>query len=168
MALTKLTKHVVHGATIVQVRYKDQGSEYSWNNTDVNDVSGMSITLTPQYADSILECFVTFVVRGAQDGDSPDFNAYLDINGTDEYTLINVLQPGSYTYSFNQQGRVYGASVTMYHRHLPGTTNLQTIKLQINKNNNNGGNGYVRNGFMLIKEIASGVTSGTPGNTYVP
>ena len=32
MALTKLTKHIVHGATIVQVRYKDF-ADMNYNNT---------------------------------------------------------------------------------------------------------------------------------------
>jgi len=50
MALTKLTKHIVYGATIVQVRYKDMGNVDS-SSTSVVDWD--SITMTPEYADSI-------------------------------------------------------------------------------------------------------------------
>ena len=52
MALTKLTKHIVYGATIVQCRYKDC-SDLATSNTSVTTWDSM--TLTPQYSDSILE-----------------------------------------------------------------------------------------------------------------
>ena len=114
MALTKLTKHIVHGATIVQVRFKDLG-DFSFNNTSVNDAG--NITITPQYADSILEIHYTASVATPTNNDSANTDLYLDVNGTDEYTLDGVNDPGNFTYSFNSHGREDGSSVNAYHRH---------------------------------------------------
>lgn len=164
MALTKLTKHIVHGATIVQVRFKDLG-DFSFNNTSVNDAG--NITITPQYADSILEIHYTASVATPTNNDSANTDLFLDVNGTDEYTLDSVNDPGNFTYSFNSHGREDGSSVNAYHRHLPGTTNLQTITVQYQKNSTNGGTTQVREQFICVKEIAGGLTTGTPGNAYV-
>ena len=164
MALTKLTKHIVHGATIVQVRFKDLG-DFSFNNTSVNDAG--NITITPQYADSILEIHYTASVATPTNNASANTDLYLDVNGTDEYTLDGVNDPGNYTYSFNSHGREDGSSVNAYHRHLPGTTNLQTVTVQYQKNSTNGGTTQVREQFICVKEIAGGLTTGTPGNAYV-
>ena len=164
MALTKLTKHIVHGATIVQVRFKDLG-DFSFNNTSVNDAG--NITITPQYADSILEIHYTASVATPTNNDSANTDLYLDVNGTDEYTLDGVNYPGNFTYSFNSHGREDGSSVNAYHRHLPGTTNLQTVTVQYQKNSTNGGTTQVREQFICVKEIAGGLTTGTPGNAYV-
>tara|TARA_R100000278_G_scaffold91352_1_gene69622 strand:- start:254 stop:751 length:498 start_codon:yes stop_codon:yes gene_type:complete len=164
MALTKLTKHIVHGATIVQVRFKDLG-DFSFNNTSVNDAG--NITITPQYADSILEIHYTASVATPTNNDSANTDLYLDVNGTDEYTLDGVNDPGNFTYSFNSHGREDGSSVNAFHRHLPGTTNLQTITVQYQKNSTNGGTTQVREQFICVKEIAGGLTTGTPGNAYV-
>ena len=164
MALTKLTKHIVHGATIVQVRFKDLG-DFSFNNTSVNDAG--NITITPQYADSILEIHYTASVATPTNNDSANTDLYLDVNGTDEYTLDGVNDPGNFTYSFNSHGREDGSSVNAFHRHLPGTTNLQTVTVQYQKNSTNGGTTQVREQFICVKEIAGGLTTGTPGNAYV-
>ena len=164
MALTKLTKHIVHGATIVQVRFKDLG-DFSFNNTSVNDAG--NITITPQYADSILEIHYTASVATPTNNDSANTDLFLDVNGTDEYTLDSVNDPGNFTYSFNSHGREDGSSVNAFHRHLPGTTNLQTITVQYQKNSTNGGTTQVREQFICVKEIAGGLTTGTPGNQYV-
>ena len=164
MALTKLTKHIVHGATIVQVRFKDLG-DFSFNNTSVNDAG--NITITPQYADSILEIHYTASVATPTNNDSANTDLFLDVNGTDEYTLDSVNDPGNFTYSFNSHGREDGSSVNAFHRHLPGTTNLQTVTVQYQKNSTNGGTTQVREQFICVKEIAGGLTTGTPGNAYV-
>lgn len=163
MALTKLTKHTVHGATIVQVRFKDV-SDISISNTSENDWG--TITLTPQYADSILEIFFSGSVDlPSTTGDSPTHTYIIDVNGTNEYT-VQGSDAGTTSFSFNSNNN-QGDSVNMFHRHAPGTTNLQTIKSQVSRNNNNGGNTSCRDGFFCVKEIAGGVTLGTPGNNYV-
>lgn len=164
MALTKLTKHIVHGATIVQVRFKDL-SDTSYSSTS-RQVWG-SITLTPQYADSILECYFSGMIGTITGTDTSNVDLFLNINGTDEYTVENSSEGGDYSHNFNSQGRESGQSVIMYHRHLPGTTNLQTIEIETQSNNTNHGNVQCRDGFITVKEIASGITTGTPGNTYV-
>ena len=69
MALTKLTKHIVYGATIVQCRYKDC-SDLATSNTSVTTWDSM--TLTPQYSDSILE--VRFSGSLSSNNDSSNSN----------------------------------------------------------------------------------------------
>lgn len=174
MALTKLTKHIVHGATIVQVRYKDCAN-LDVASTAITDWD--NVTCTPQYADSILEVRFTGTLSQQADSsapnqglfDSPSINLYLDINGITEYTVNDAASVTIFDRSYNSaNSRREGKSVSIYHRHLPGTTNLQTCKIQANRGNDNGpGNMQGRNGFLMVKEIAGGILTGTPGNAYV-
>jgi hypothetical protein len=174
MALTKLTKHIVYGATIVQCRYKDM------TNLDTSATATTnwdSITLTPEYADSILEVRFSGTVSNNSDSsapgggtyDSPRCNLYMQINGQTEYTINDAASVGTFDYSYNSAaGRREGKSVNMFHRHLPGTTNLQTTVIQASRTNNNGGgNMQCRQGFLMVKEVAGGLTVGTPSNNYV-
>lgn len=168
MALTKLTKHVVHGATIVQVRYKEDGS-HSWNNTSTQTV--ISMTLTPEYSDSVLEVAATGMIRcpshnSGNTGDSANHDVYLNINNSNEYVIENAHDTGTLGHGYTR-GHTDGSSFSMFHRHLPGTTNLQTIKLNVVKNSTNGGTSYLDDSFMIAKEIAGGITTGTPSNNYV-
>ena len=49
-----------------------------------------------------------------------------------------------------------------------GTTNLQTMTIQVSRGNNNGGgNMQGQDGFIVAKEVAGGITTGTPSNNYV-
>ena len=174
MALTKLTKHIVYGATIVQCRYKDMGNLDTANTGATN---WDSITLTPEYADSILECRFSGVVSNNADSsagneamfNSPRCNLFMLINGQTEYTLNDAASVGSFDNAYNSSaGRREGATVNMFHRHLPGTTNQQTVLIQASRSNNNGGgNMEGRHGFLLVKEIAGGLTVGTPSGNYV-
>jgi hypothetical protein len=174
MALTKLTKHIVYGATIVQCRYKDM-SNLSTANTGATNWD--SITITPEYADSILEVRFSGVVSNNSDSssgnqgtyDSPRCNLFMLVNGQTEYTINDAASVASFDNSYNSSaGRREGATVNMYHRHLPGTTNLQTVLIQVSRSNNNGGgNMNGQNGFLMVKEIAGGLTVGTPSNNFV-
>jgi len=173
MALTKLTKHIVSGATIVQVRYKDC-SNLSTGATGATQWDSM--TLTPQYADSILEVRFQGICRQAMEGtggnndhsNNVEGNLHMYINGSNEYTINDA-------FSFADFGQPYGNSstsnkgkaVNMFHRHLPGSTNLQTISMQITRSSNDGGSVTCQNGFLIAKEIAGGVLLGTPGNAKV-
>ena len=174
MALTKLTKHIVYGATIVQIRYKD------FSNLDTANTGATAwdnITLTPEYSDSILECRFSGTISNNSDSsagneamyDSPRCNLFMVINGQTEYTINDAASVASFDNAYNSSaGRREGATVNMYHRHLPGTTNLQTVEIQASRSNNNGGgNMQCRNGFILVKEVAGGLTVGTPSNNYV-
>jgi hypothetical protein len=174
MALTKLTKHIVYGATIVQVRYKDMGNVDS-SSTSVTDWD--NITMTPEYADSIMECRMSGTMSNQSDSsapnqgtyDSPQCHLFLDINGSTEYTVNDAASVSVFDRSYNSAaGRREGKSVNMYHRHLPGTTNQQTATVQVQRSNANaGGNLEGRHGFLMVKEVAGGITTGTPSNNYV-
>lgn len=175
MALTKLTKHIVYGATIVQVRYKDL-SNLDTANTLATEWG--NITLTPEYADSILECRMSGSISNNNDTsstgnegtyDGPRCNIYMVINGQTEYTINDAASTATVDNAYNSSaGRREGSSINMYHRHLPGTTNQQTVAIQASRTNNNGGgNMQCRSGFLLVKEIAGGLTVGTPSGNYV-
>ena len=175
MALTKLTKHIVYGATIVQCRYKDC-SDLATSNTSVTTWDSM--TLTPQYSDSILEVRFSGSLSSNNDSSNSgnqglfDFSQhtlFLDINGSTEYTVENCANTSATDYSYSSSaGRRQGATVAMFHRHLPGTTNLQTMTIQVSRaNNNGGGNMQGQDGFIVAKEVAGGITTGTPSNNYV-
>ena len=167
MALTKVTKHILHGSMLVQFKYADLSDTSNSSSTQTYQAMGSNIVITPLYADSILEIHYTASVATPTNNDSANTDLYLDVNGTDEYTLDGVNDTGNFTYSFNSHGREDGSSVNAYHRHLPGTTNLQTVTVQYQKNSTNGGTTQVREQFICVKEIASGLTTGTPGNAYV-
>ena len=174
MALTKLTKHIVYGATIVQCRYKDL------DNLDASATSVTTwdaITLTPQYSDSILEVRFSGLMKYRTDTSAPNNGQYegsqislfMDINGTTEYVLNDAATTGTTDMAYNNgPGRKEGKSVNMFHRHLPGSTNQQTITMQVSRaNSNGGGNTECRSGFLMAKEIAGGILTGTPGNAFI-
>lgn len=169
MALTKLTKHVIHGSIIVQMVYRDL-SDSSVNQTGIYRV-GEAVSLTPQYADSILEIHATTTIRSnpiymGNNGNSPTSNtrAHLYVNGQEEYVIENAGTPGRVD-SYNQLS-LHGVNVQCFHRHLPGTTNQQTVELYISRDNNNAGTWYSSSSFMTLKEISSSVTTGT-GGTHI-
>ena len=56
----------------------------------------------------------------------------------------------------------------MFHRHLlknyePTNYDYTSFK----RNNNGGGNMQGQDGFIVAKEVAGGITTGTPSNNYV-
>ena len=90
MALTKLTKHIVYGATIVQCRFKDLANLDTANNSVTN---WDNMTITPQYSDSILEVRFSGTMSNLTDTSAPNqgtfdsnqVNLIMDINGQTEY-----------------------------------------------------------------------------------
>ena len=165
MALTKLTKHVLHGSFIVQMKYQDQ-NDMSVNATGVTQW-GQTLDLTPQYADSVLELHFSGTIRSgtAHNSDTALTTVYLYVNGQNEYTLANAMTAGRHNEGYNQSS-TFGNSIGMFHRHLPGTTNNQAITVRVSRNNNTGGTYYCTDGFLMAKEISSGVTTGT-GGTHI-
>lgn len=170
MALTKLTKHVIHGSIIVQMVYRDL-SDSSVNQTGIHRV-GEAVSLTPQYSDSILEIHATTTIRsnpvymgnGGNNATSST-TARIYVNGQEEYVVQNAGTPGRVD-AYNQLS-LHGVNVQCFHRHLPGTTNQQTVELYISRDNNNSGTWYSSSSFMILKEISgSGVTTGT-GGTHI-
>jgi hypothetical protein len=167
MALTKLTKHVLHGSFIVQMVYRDI-SDMSGNQTSAKQW-GETVNLTPQYADSILEVHFSGTVRSPttyQTGSARQtLNLY--VNNQNEYVINTVNTAGNQGHAYNQTGQHMGSSVSLFHRHLPGTTNQQSVNIRITRDNNNGGTYYCTDGFMMVKEISAGVTTGTGGNHVI-
>ena len=85
----------------------------------------------------------------AQNGlyESPRINMFLDINGTTEYSLNDALL-FQISIILIAVLVVESKSINIYHRHLPGTTNLQTATIQVARGNANaGGNCECRQGF---------------------
>jgi hypothetical protein len=163
MALTKLTKHVIHGSFIVQMVYQDQ-SDGSANQT-AKHKWGQTLSLTPQYSDSILEINFNGTVRCSLSHDtSPTIiSTYIHVNGQEEYISYNAGSPGYVSHSFNHIQQM-GTAISMHHRHLPGSTNRQDIEIFVARNNTAGGTTYYYDGFFVAKEISAGVTTGTGGN----
>ena len=165
MALTKITKHIVHGATIVQVRYKDF-ADGSWSTGSTENSWG-NITITPQYADSTTDIMFSGVLSTEfHETTSPTGSAFLDIDGTNEYTITHVTRQGNMSFSYEQYGNRNGSSLVMSHRVRFGDTNLHTITIQVNTD---GGAGTLRayDGFILVKEIAGGILGANATNTFV-
>ena len=58
------------------------------------------------------------------------------------------------------------ATVAMFTDIYLGTTNLQTMTIQVSRaNNNGGGNMQGQDGFIVAKEVAGGITTGTQVTT---
>jgi hypothetical protein len=164
MALTKITKHIVHGATIVQVRYKDISDI---DTSADGETDWGSITITPQYADSTTDILFSGTISTEHhESSSPTGILYLDVDGTNEYFINHVTRQGSMSFSYEQYGNRNGSSVVLAHRLRFGDTNLHTIKVQTGKDGNSGNiRGY--DGFFLVKEIAGGILSANSTNTFV-
>lgn len=164
MALTKLTKHIVHGATIVQVRFKDFG-DFDGSNSGAEQDWG-NMTITPQYADSTVDAMFSGTINTEFHSDSPEATIYLDVDGTNEYTVANVSGESSNSFSFEQYGNQGGESVSMIHRMRFGDTNQHTVTVQVSKNNASG-NLRLYDGFLMLKEIAGGVLGANATGTFI-
>lgn len=165
MALTKLTKHIVHGATIVQVRFKDFG-DFDGSNNGAEQTWG-SMTITPQYADSTTDCMFSGTLSTTYETDSAEATLFLDVDGTNEYTIANLSGESSgQSFSYEQYGSAGGESVSMVHRLRFGDTNQHTFTVQASKNNNNG-NLRLYDGFLMLKEIAGGVIGANATGTFI-
>jgi hypothetical protein len=156
MALTKITKHVTYGSIIVQHKDADLSDmSSSWTTSWVN--WGSAMTMTPLYNDSTLEIRFSGVTTLSMSRDNlsgMDFR--ITVNGIEEYFVERI--NGGYigdAWNANRQGE----NVSAVHRHKPGSTNLQTVQVQLRmRDASTGGfNGY--NGFLAIKEISSGISA---------
>jgi len=166
MALTKITKHIVHGATIVQVRYKDL-SDVDVGNTATETDWG-SITMTPQYADSTTDfMFSGTISTEFHESTSPTGIVYLDVDGTNEYFINHVTRQGSMSFSYEQYGNRDGSSTMMHHRMRFGDTNLHTFKVQFACSSTGSGNMRAYDGFVCVKEIAGGVVGANATGTFI-
>jgi hypothetical protein len=167
MALTKVTKHVIFGSQIVQHVSRDISDKThassSWSSW------GQSLSLQPQYADSHLEIVFTGSVYTGSSINTSSHTAHLriQVNGQTEYTYENCLG-GRNSYQGNQRIRngrynehnyqqewnasMMASGVYMNHIHAPGTTNNQSVQIQIYVTAAYSVNCY--DGFLTVTEIA--------------
>ena len=167
MALTKVTKHIVFGSTLLQ----HYGMDLSDMTTSSSSLTqwGADIAFTPQYSDSQLEICVTGSVftsassyTGTRYGDLS-----IRVNGTDEYHQQGVIgggrtqsaqrhwhNPRHQQHNGRQQfhAQNYGTGIFMNHIHAPGTTNLQTIEIM--GKTDGGFTIQCKDGFVTVSEIS--------------
>ena len=175
MALTKITKHIVHGSMLIQYKYT---SGISGNSSGTGDTQvGATVAMTPQYADSILENHFSGDVHAgttANGGDNNHFRLALYVNGTKEYEQTELMggPRGGHqaTHHGGNSNRIYANSVYGYlynlrqsvgftHNMTPGNTNVQTSDIRLASYDNSGKTMTLSNGFLIVKEISIGITS---------
>ena len=178
MALTKVTKHILHGSMLVQFKYADLSDTSNSSSTQTFQAMGSDIVMTPLYADSILECTFSGSFQDESsnnDGQNAMFSLF--VNDNEEYTQGHLFG-GPYSGNQHQQhggdhNRIqhgithahshnFKKSVGFTHSFLPGTTNAQTINVRIKNQDSNSRTVTMREGFLIVKEISIGLaTSGS-------
>lgn len=157
MALTKITKHVTQGSIIVQ-HFDQDLSDGSTGFTTSFVNWGSTISLTPKYSDSVLEIRFSGVTVGTMARDNTmGIDLRILVNGTQEH-YVDRINGGYIGDGFNANRQ--GEGISVIHRHRPGSTNAQTVQVQLRGRDNNTGTFYWYNGFLAIKEISSGISAG--------
>lgn len=172
MALTKVTKHIVHGSLLVQYKFADIADGNSSSTGDTN--IGSPLAITPQYADSILETTFSCSIENTSNGDNYHFRLALYVNGIKEYEQTELLGGPRGGAQFNHHGgnfeRVHAhvtyqhlrnarTSAGFTHAMTPGNTNAQSCQITAASYNDGGRTFTVREGFLIIKELSMGITS---------
>ena len=180
MALTRVTKHIIHGSLLVQFKYVENTGDFDLNSSQstYTEVNSKNIVLTPQYADSILEDSTSMSVKQnhASDNVHDEISVALFVNGTNEYETTELLgvQPYSSSTHSHTGGRNDRTAPTRRHSHIrnvataagfthaftPASTNAQDQDIRVK--NNATRNIRVRDFFFISKEISIGLaTSGS-------
>ena len=151
MALTNVTKHILHGSMLVQFKYADLSDTSNSSSTQTYQAMGSNIVITPLYADSILECtFSGSFQDESSNNDGQNAMFALFVNDNEEYTQGHLF------------GGPYSGNQHQQHSFLPGTTNAQTINVRIRNQDSNSRTVVMREGFLIVKEISIGLaTSGS-------
>jgi len=172
MALTKVTKHILHGSLLVQYKYANIADG---NTSGTGDTAiGSAVTITPQYADSILENTFSCDIENDSNGDNNHFRLALYVNSIKEYEQTELLGGPRGGHEATHHGGVFDRIYAHAHyQHLknmrqssgfvhamtPGSTNAQSSQVYAADYNNGGKTFYVREGFLIVKEISIGITS---------
>ena len=170
MALTKVTKHILHGSLLVQYKY----GTMSGNTSGSGDTQiGGSVGITPQYADSILENTFSGDINNDSNGDNQHYRLALYVNGIKEYEQTELLggprgghqathHGGSgdrvYAHAHYQHLKNMRQSVGFVHAFTPGSTNVQNCAVYAADYANGGKTLSVQNGFLIVKEISIGLS----------
>ena len=179
MALTRVTKHIIHGSLLVQFKYVENTGDFDLNSsqTTYTEVNSKNIVMTPQYADSILEDSTSMSVKlnNATDNVHDEISVALFVNGTNEYEKTSILGARPYGDAHSHTGgrndrtaptrrhshiRNTAAAAGFTHAFTPASTNAQDQDIRVK--NNATRNIRVRDFFFISKEISIGLaTSGS-------
>ena len=87
MALHKIRKHSIKGCLLVQFKYIENEGDFTTSSTSFVAVAGKNITMTPQYADSIIETSASFSIVDTANTQNTTmtFETALYVNGSEEH-----------------------------------------------------------------------------------
>ena len=178
MALTRVTKHIVHGSLLVQFKYTENTGDFdvTTSQSTYQEINSKNILMTPQYADSIIENSASMTIRQTSGttnvGDTQ--SVALFVNGSNEYeeTSIGMVQPhgGSHGHTGGRNNRTAPTArhahvtnttlaIGLTHAYTPATTN--ELDMDIRVKNSATRNIRVRDFYFIAKEISIGLaTSG--------
>ena len=176
MALTRVTKHIIHGSLLVQFKYTENSGSWvlSSSRTTFTKINNKNVVMTPQYADSILENSASMTMRQEAGNNNNDQLAIaLFVNGSNEYEQTNILGNQPYGNNHSHTGgrndrtaptRRHGhitnqrAAVGFTHTFTPASTNAQDMDVRA-RNISADRNFSVQDFFFICKEISIGITS---------
>jgi len=176
MALTRVTKHIVHGSLLVQFKYVENVGNWDLTGSQnvYTKVNNKNIVLTPQYADSILENSASATIRDISGSQNitDTYSIGLHVNGSLEYeeSTIGGFTPygNNYIHTGGRNDRIaptrrhghitnMSHSLGLSHAYTPGTTNAQDCDVRVK--NSTTRNIRVRDFFFIAKEISIGLPS---------
>tara|TARA_Y100000004_G_scaffold69861_2_gene78539 strand:- start:12076 stop:12615 length:540 start_codon:yes stop_codon:yes gene_type:complete len=174
MALTKVTKHILHGSMLVQFKYQDLSDKSTGSSIQTFQALSNDLTITPLYADSILECTFSGSMEESGNSTGNSTRIALFINDNNEYEQGHLFGGPHNSNNHSQHGgdhnRIqhgithahfhnFRQSVGFTHSFTPGSTNLQTINVRMKNEDSNSNTIALREGFLIVKEISIGITT---------
>ena len=87
-ALHKIRKHSIKGCLLVQFKYiENEGKDFTTSSSSFVAVAGKNITMTPQYADSIIETSASFSIVDTANTQNTTmtFETALYVNNSEEH-----------------------------------------------------------------------------------
>lgn len=176
MALTRVTKHIVYGSLLVQFKYIENSGDHSVdsNQSTYQTINNKTITMTPQYSDSILENMCSFTMRQQSGtGNHDRLGIKLNVNGSNEYEQTELFGQNPHGNNHSQSGgrndrlaptRRHGhvsdiaQPVNFSHSFRPGTTNSQLMEVLV-RNTDAARTFLIRDFFFIAKELSLGLDS---------
>lgn len=176
MALTRVTKHIVHGSLLVQFKYTENAGDWDLtaSQSTYTEINNKNILMTPQYADSIIENQASMTSRDISGSQNiaDVFSAAIFINGINEYEQSDVRTVGPYgnqhshtggrndrTAPSRRHGHVtnFTAAMGLNHAYTPASTN--ELDMDVRVKNSTTRSIRIRDFFFLAKEISIGLAS---------
>ncbi len=180
MPIRKITKRVVSGNLLIQFKYVEEDSwTQNSSQSTFQTIGGVSIKLTPQYADSILEINASGTLRSQNSSDTHDqFAVRLLVNNSEEYIQSHILGQSPYgnnhshtggrndrTAPTRRTGHVTNQATTFgySHAYIPSSTNAQDIQTQTRNISSARDSILIQDFFMIAKEIGIPALGGLSG-----